>query len=273
MRARALVAASVLLASAVVFGQSEAEPDAEAAVVSEEPRPEPFVALRTIVIDAGHGAQDGGAVGVLGIPEKWFTLRTSLALAERLREEDPTLEIVLTRDTDVYPTLTERAHLSAMVEADAFVSVHYNMATNPEAVGIETFHLALEGTAPGELVPGCAAHGPAMPATRVGVQGDLLQVVLDDLTRAGAVERSRRMAMALQDALIEVTGAPSRGVRAAQFRVLRGQRSPAVVTELGFLSHAEEGKRVLQEAYHAALVEGLVQGLRTYDAWVAERGE
>ena len=85
MRARALVAASVLLASAVVFGQSEAEPDAEAAVVSEEPRPEPFVALRTIVIDAGHGAQDGGAVGVLGIPEKWFTLRTSLALAERLR--------------------------------------------------------------------------------------------------------------------------------------------------------------------------------------------
>lgn len=259
---------------ASVEGSSDGAPDAERvdAEGSGEHAAAPFVALRTLVIDPGHGGDDGGGLGVIGIPEKWFALRTALALAERLEQEDPTLEVVLTREIDVYPTLEERTHLATLVDADAFLSIHYNMATNPEAVGIETFHLAPEGTTPGEPVPGHEERGPSRVQAEVGVEGDVLRVILDDLARTGATHRSRRLAMSIQDALIDATGAPSRGVRSAQFRVLRGQHAPAIVCELGFLSHAEEGKRVLQAAYHAQLVEGLVAGLRAYDAWAAASG-
>ncbi len=244
-------------------------------VVAEEPpaeRAAPFVRVRTVVIDPGHGGHDGGAIGVAGVPEKVLALRTSLLLRAALLKEDPTLEVVLTRTDDSYPELGERAHLAEVVGADALLSIHYNWAHNPEAEGIETFHIAPEGTTPGEAVPGRPEIGPSWPGEGEGPAGLLEASIVADLSRTGAIELSRTLALEIQTGLIEATGAPSRGVRSAQFRVLRGTTVPAVVCELGFLSHASEGKRIFEDSAISVRVAGMVAGLRAWDAWLEETG-
>ena len=266
-----LVAAVSGLAGASAWAEestpTEVSPGVSAA--EEEVLPAPFVRVRRILIDPGHGAHDGGGLGVAQRPEKELALTTSLALRDALLREDPTLEVRLTRESDAYPELSERAHLAATWEADVLLSVHYNWAPNPLALGIETFHLAPEGTTPGELVPGQEAWGEALPVAGEGPTGVAVEAVLADVRRTAATHLSRRLAMALQEALIAETGAYDRGVRQAQFRVLRGVTVPAVVLELGFLSHAEEGKRVFEAEAVASRVAGVVAGLRAWDAWVA----
>lgn len=236
------------------------------------PPPVPFLHVRTLVIDPGHGGTDGGGLGIANVPEKVLALETSLALRDALLREDPTLRVILTREDDTYPELDARAHQAEIAHADALLSIHYNWAANPDAVGIETFHIAPEGTTPGEDVPGRDDLGPSLPCMGEGVAGDLEASIVADLERTGAIQLSRALARDVQRALIDATGAPDRGVRQAQFRVLRGITVPAVVVELGFLTHAEEGKRVFEAEAVEARVEGLIAGLRAWDAWLAETG-
>ena len=245
---------------------------------ASEPRVDPaeddgaFVRVRRVLIDPGHGGQDGGGMGVAQRPEKELALTASLALRDALLVADPTLEVRLTRETDAYPELRERAHLAETWEADVLLSVHYNWAANPNAVGIETFHLAPEGTTPGELVPGQESEGPSLPSFGEGPARVTEDAVLADVRRTAATHLSRRLAMALQSALIAETGAYDRGVRQAQFRVLRGVTVPAVVLELGFLSHAEEGKQVFESSSVSSRVRGMVAGLRAWDSWLVASG-
>lgn len=220
-----------------------------------------------IVIDAGHGGSDCGATGVTGTHEKALTLAVSNALRDALLQSLPGVEVVMTRADDVYPTLEERSGLANALEADLFISLHFNSAPNPAAEGIETFFLDPTGTVPGDVVPGRETDGPAIVDTEIGVGGDVLGVVLTDLARDGAQRRAARLAETVQDALIDATGATDRGVRQGQFRVLRGARAPAIVVELGFLTHPDEAPRLETAEYQAHLVDGLSQAVAAYVDW------
>lgn len=250
---------------------SVSDGDADAAVLEESapttaPIAPPFEHLRVLVIDAGHGGEDDGCVGAAGISEKFLALKMSRRLEIAL---GPYVErVVMSREDDSYPTLEERTWLANMEEADALISVHFNCAVNTLAHGIETFYLAPDGTVPGDPVPG-GGEDPSRLWHDYGVAGEIPELIVDDLRRAGATWRSAVLAEEVQDALIDATGAMDRGVRQAQFRVLRGCRSPAIVAELGFLSHAREGKVVFTGERLEALTVGMVAGLRAYDAWLS----
>lgn len=226
--------------------------------------------VRTIVIDPGHGGSDGGAVGVAEVLEKDLNLKVSRHFARELQAAFPDVRIVFTRDSDTYPTLEERSALANRESADLFISIHFNAALNPAAHGIETFWLDETGTAPGEVVPGREDDGPALPRTTFGVSGDAVALIVDDLVRDGAMRESARFAELMHRSLLRETGAFDRGVRQGQFRVLRGVRAPAVVVELGFLSHEDEGERVLSSSYHEELVAGLVGAVADWDTWSHE---
>ncbi len=228
----------------------------------------PFERLHTIVLDPGHGGTDGGCVGAAGVPEKFLTLKISRRLARALVGRVD--RVVMTRSDDGYPTLEERTHLANMEQADALLSLHFNCALNVEAQGIETFYLHPDGTVPGDVVPGMEPEGDSQLWVDLGVAGELPALIAGDLTRAGATWVSGALAEHLQTALIASTGMEDRGVRQAQFRVLRGALTPAVVVELGFLTHAREGKQLLTSERLDALVAGLVAGLTAYDHWMVE---
>ena len=222
--------------------------------------------IDTVVIDPGHGGEDLGAAGPEETLEKDLALQISLQLRDAIEVALPGVRVILTRTADTYPTLEERTHVANAVDADLFISLHLNSAPNVLAEGIETFYLAPVGTAPGQVIPGQEELGPVALQSQVGVHAELPWLIAEDLRRVGAMRDSAEFADALQESLLASTDAMDRGVRTGQFRVLRGARMPAVVVELGFLSHAEEGARLLTADYQAQLVQGLMDGIAAYDA-------
>ncbi len=120
----------------------------ETGIAEEKPKAAPKgtpAKIRRIVIDAGHGGHDPGAVGARGTREKDVVLQIALKLARKLRE-DLGLDVVLTRSTDVFLELQERTAIANQVGADLFVSVHANAALNRASSGIETYYLNLANT-------------------------------------------------------------------------------------------------------------------------------
>lgn len=212
--------------------------------------------VRTIVLDPGHGGSNEGAVGVAGIFERFLTLQTAFALRRALLERYDDVTVLLTRERDEDLGLSERAHYANLFEADLFISLHFNAAVNADAVGIEVYFLASEEPTEPEPLDG--------PVAEPG--GAVVASILGDLERTRLHAESATLAELVHAELIGASGAVDRGVRQAQFRVLRGAEMPAVVVELGFLTHPDEGVRLLDETYRDQLVEALVEGVGAFDA-------
>ena len=98
-----------------------------------------------VVIDAGHGGKDPGAVSAnKNIREKDINLKVALMVGETIKNRHPEIKILYTRDKDIFVGLNERARMANQANADLFISIHCNAATNRSAKGAETFTLGIE---------------------------------------------------------------------------------------------------------------------------------
>jgi len=272
LRTRRTVATfAALLLTVAAPGLLRAEtPAAELRCVGPQLPRRPFTALHRLLIDPGHGGGEPGTIGVAEIAEKHLALLIAKRLRDRLHEVDPALEVRLTRSADVDLSLQARAHQANLWNPELFLSLHLNAAPNPEAQGIETLTLAPLGTVPGDLVPGREAEGTCSVAAEVGVVGDDTAVVLDDLRRAAATNLGLVAAELMQQSAIAATGAYDREVKQGRYRVLRGLYMPAIVVEMGFLSHPDEGRLIPLPEWQACTVEALIDGLLRIDATLAK---
>jgi len=175
---------------------------------------------KLIVIDAGHGGKDPGAISKInGLREKDLVLPIAIKLKQRL--EALGYNIYLTRDYDTYIDLYSRAEIANGLNAAGFLSIHANAAV-------------------------ASAHGVEMLYAPDG---------RDNLA----------FAKSLQTALVKATGARDRGIVArGNLVVLRETNMPAVLAEVGFLSHPVESQSLSSSAYIQMVVEGLAQGLANY---------
>lgn len=212
--------------------------------------------VRRVVLDPGHGGSNLGAVGVGGIYERFLTLETANLLRAEIQARYPGVEVLLTREVDLELGLSDRTHFANLSGADLLISIHYNAAVNVEARGVEVFYLASEPLATAPYADNVAVAGPANAA---------VASILHDLERNRLHAQSAVLAQAVHGGLLTATEAFDRGVRQAHFRVLRGALMPAVVVELGFLTHPDEGVRLLDPAYTDQLVSGLLSGIEAYD--------
>jgi N-acetylmuramoyl-L-alanine amidase len=184
-------------------------------------------------------------------------------LAERLRATLG-LQVVLTRDEDVAVALDARSALANQQKADLFLSVHLNATVAGRARGAETYFLSLQAT--DERAAGLAATenltggAPASP----GSEEFDLQLLLWDLAQSRHLASSQRLATFIQEELNRALELPDRGVKQAPFRVLTGAAMPAVLVELGFLSNAEEEKRLRDPVYRSGLAETLVRAVARF---------
>jgi N-acetylmuramoyl-L-alanine amidase len=226
-----------------------------------------------IVVDPGHGGEQGGASSPSGLREKTL----ALILAKRVKkalEDELGATVVLTRDGDVLVPLAERVNLANGKKPDLFLSIHANsMPTQQQRLvneGIETYFLS--AAASGEQAKKVAARENAeVGAHPKGAAGDTLAFILADLQRSEAHHDSSRLAYAVHEALIAATGAVDRGVQQAPFYVLMGLEAPAVLVEVGFISHPKEGKRLAEEAYQGALALAIARGVGGFLQQVAAR--
>lgn len=217
--------------------------------------------LRRIVVDAGHGGKDPGAVGPSGVKEKDVTLAMARLVAKRLREEIG-CDVVLTRDSDVFIPLEERTAIANRVGADLFISIHANAAPNREAHGIETYYLNFSKN---DKAAAVAARENGTSLKRVGD----LELILFDLMANSKINESSRLAAEIQRALVDDLGkhysyVRDLGVRQGPFYVLLGATMPSVLVETAFISHPREETRLMEADYHAKSADAIVKAVRSF---------
>ncbi|MBK7187560.1 MAG: N-acetylmuramoyl-L-alanine amidase [bacterium] len=203
--------------------------------------------LRTVVIDPGHGGGDTGAVGRRGIMEKDVNLAVARELKQYL-ERSGGLDVVLTRQRDEAMDLDARAEAANAAGGDLFISLHCNSWFDDQARGFETYFLSPASSDWARSVE--AAENGASDGGRE--PGDV-EFIVWELVQNRYITRSSQFAEYLQARACRELGSPDRGVRQAGFRVLVGAYMPAVLVELGFLSHADEEMRLDERTYQRQL--------------------
>ena len=225
------------------------------------PAPPILTGLRRIVVDAGHGGKDPGAVGPSGLKEKDVTLALAKTLAKSLREVLG-CEVVLTRDRDVFLPLEERTAIANKVGADLFISLHANAAPNRQAYGIETYYLNFSKN------DKAAAVAARENGTSLKEVTDLEQILFD-LMANSKINESSRLAAEIQKALVDRLGerfedVRDLGVRQGPFYVLLGATMPSVLVEAAFISHPREEQRLVSRSYREHTADAIVEAVRNY---------
>ncbi len=168
----------------------------------------------TVVVDAGHGGKDSGAVRRYGPPEKVVTLDVARRLNRKLRESQ--FRTVMTRDSDVFVPLDQRVAIGNRASNSVFVSIHFNDARRRGIRGIETYY-----------------NSPY----------------------------ARSLAERVQRKLRTISGTSNRGVRTANFRVVRNATFPSVLVECGFLSNRGEANKAAMASYRELLADKISEAI------------
>jgi N-acetylmuramoyl-L-alanine amidase len=213
--------------------------------------------VRRVVVDAGHGGHDTGAIGPKGTREKDVSLSIAKKLAAKL--EAAGLEVVLTRDDDTYVKLEDRTRIANRQKGDLFISVHCNAAPSKTLRGIETYTL---NTSSNRYSIRLAARENA--TTERGV-GDLQYILADLATKANTGESSH-LADRVQRSLIRnlsssYKGVKDLGTKEALFFVLLGAKMPAILVETSFLSHPEEEERLADDDYQQKVADSIAEAV------------
>jgi N-acetylmuramoyl-L-alanine amidase len=217
--------------------------------------------VKRVVIDAGHGGDDPGAIGTTGVREKDVTLEVAKRVAARLRK-DLAMEVVLTREKDVFIPLEERTAMANAVRADLFISIHCNSNPNHRISGVETYYL--------NITDDNYAVRLAARENRTGTRSiSDLQFILADLAMKSNVDDSVRLSKLVQANVVgelreHYTPVKDLGVKHALFYVLIGAKMPAILVETSFVSNRMEEKRLKDARYQERMADGLVQGVRHF---------
>lgn len=212
-----------------------------------------------VVIDPGHGGARLGTVSADGVAEKVIVLEMARRL-ERALAGAP-VRVRLTRTKDVHLDLKDRIELANAERAALFISIHLNAMPAPghrRTRGVETYFLAKHAS--GERAEAVAAAENAEDDTG-DVPRDDLSFILADLAETEAHRDASQLAYTVHENLISRLKARDRGVHQAPFRVLKGARMPAILVEVGYLSHPQESRRLRERGYQGRIAEALARGI------------
>jgi len=214
-----------------------------------------------IVVDAGHGGKDPGAIGPNKLYEKDVVLKLAKKLATTLRSRLK-CEVLMTRDRDVYIPLRQRTAYANEVEADLFISIHANASTNKKIFGIECFYLNFSKN---DKAVAVAARENGMTIKEMGD----LELILFDMMANAKINESSRLATEIQTSLVSTlsrsySNVKDMGVRQGPFHVLLGATMPSVLVEVAFISNKMEAKRLNSSVYRERAAQGIVSGVEKY---------
>ncbi len=220
----------------------------------------------TVVIDAGHGGRDPGALGAR-VQEKTLNLDVSKQLAELIKQNYPDVKVLLTRSTDVFLTLQERADFVNKHHADLFICIHTNAAENKKTCGAETFVLGINKL---ESNLDVAMRENAVMTLeddyQTKYQGfdphSVESYIMFEFMQDQYIDKSLQFASLVQNEFTGTLKRSDRGVRQAAFWVLHKSACPSVLIEMGFISNATEekylasadGKKAIAKAIYDAFV-------------------
>lgn len=204
-------------------------------------------AVKTVVLDAGHGGHDSGACGPLG-KEKDASLAVVLRAKDLLKENG--YNVVLSRGNDVFIPLEKRPSLANKHANAIFVSVHFNKSKQAGANGVETFALAPRGV-------------PSMDEEHLSYS--------DYKESSGHANDAENIALAtaVHSSMLRHLKMFDRGIKRARFLVLRDAKIPAVLVEGGFMNHPYDGRQIDSPAFRESFARAILEGVNRYKSAVA----
>jgi len=216
--------------------------------------------ISRIVLDPGHGGHDPGVRGN-GVNEAELVLDVSLRL-KKLLENQPGMEVVMTRDSDVFIPLEQRTAIANREGADLFLSVHANASRNVKARGVETYFLNFAANPEAEAV---AARENSASGQTMHRLPDIVRAI----TLNNKIDESRDFAETVQKAMVKTLSSKNRelqdrGVKQAPFVVLIGAGMPSVLAEISFVSHKQEGLLLKTSPYRQQIAEALFDAIVKY---------
>lgn len=221
--------------------------------------------FNVIVIDAGHGGKDPGAVNQrLGIREKDVVLAVALKVGELIKENIPDVEVIYTREDDTFVELQERGLTSTRAKGDLFLSIHANSARNSQAYGAEVFFLGLARSQSALAV--MKRENSVVHLESGGGPTELSdeQLLIYELANAGNIAISERIASMIEEQFRTRAQRRSRGVKQAPLMALWHASTPAVLVELGFLSNNTEGQYLASDQGQTILASAIYRAVRDF---------
>ena len=223
----------------------------------------------TIVIDAGHGGNDAGAIGLVkGVKEKDLNLTVAQRLAAKIQQKYPEVKVVLTRDSDVFLPLQQRADIANKNHANLFISIHTNAAENRKACGAETFILGTDRMEDNLDVAMRENAVMKLEQDQTVYQGfdpnSIESYIIFELMQNQYMDNSLGFAEMVQNQFVGTLHRANRGVRQAAFWVLLKSACPSVLVEMGFLSNAEEEAWLAREAGKNGIANGIFSAFEKY---------
>ena len=223
--------------------------------------------LATIVIDAGHGGEDPGAIGRRGTREKDVTL----LIAKRLKsliDNEPNMRALLTRDGDYYLPLDGRVEKARKVKADLLVSIHADSYKRSTARGSSVFALS-DRRATSELARMLAQkenESDLIGGVKLVGKDDYVKKTIIDLSQTATIDHSLRLGNSVLARLGSVNQLHKARVEQASFAVLKSPDVPSILVETAFISNPEEEKRLNDRRYQDQLARAILDGIRDYVA-------
>lgn len=240
--------------------------------VEREPAPMPRRSMQpgmrplVVAIDAGHGGQDPGARGLNGSREKDVTLAIARELARQVNAT-PGLKAFLTRDTDEFIPLPQRARRATANKADIFLSIHADAAENRGARGSSVYVLSTRGASSqrARWLADKENAADVIGGDRVRVSDNTLTSVLLDLTQSGNMKASEDAADHVLSGLKRVGNNHKPDIERANFAVLRtSDKMPAMLVETAFISNPDEEKRLTDPGFQRTLAAAILDGVDHY---------
>lgn len=223
----------------------------------------------TLVIDAGHGGKDPGAIGRRGTKEKHINLSVAKSFGRAVANRYPEIKIIYTRSKDVFIPLNQRAKIANQAKADLFISIHTNASKNRSARGCETFTLgagsSAEALAAAKYENEVILKEENFEATYNGFNPSSTEsYIIFELLRGHDMEKSVSCAEHIQNRMVTRSKLHNRGVSSAGFLVLHQTAMPSILIELGFISNSTEEKMLASSSGQEKLVKGIFEGFCNY---------
>ena len=253
-------------------------PDANVTPVppaTPEPAPMPEVAppadkpltsrMITVVIDAGHGGEDPGAIGVRGSREKDITLSIAKKLKAQI-DREPNMRAVLTRDGDFFLPLNSRVQKARKVQADLFVSIHADAFTRKEANGSSVFALSERGatSAFARYLAQKENESDLIGGVSINVKDPHLARTLLDLSQTATINDSLKLGQAVLGKIGQINRLHKPRVEQAGFAVLKAPDIPSILVETAFISNPEEERRLTDPGYQDKMAASILEGIKKY---------
>ncbi len=219
--------------------------------------------VHRVVIDAGHGGHDVGAIGPSGVKEKDITLQIANQVKQKLNAELKDVEVIMTRSDDRTLSLQDRTNTANTAAADLFISIHCNASLIKRVRGVETYYLNITHDR-------YAMRLAARENAELG-EGSIsdLDFILADLAMKSNVDDSVGLGRLVQKNVMRKlhqtwSDVPDLGLKHALFYVLMGNKMPSILVETSFLSNKAEEKRLASPEYQDAVANGVVDGVRAF---------